>query len=275
MKAKPFGAGGPLVPVIGQGTWPVPDAKALRHGIGLGMTHIDTAEMYGSGRAEEIVADAIRGIDRATLFLVTKVLPENSDEAGVARACDRSLRRLRSDYVDCYLLHWRGDVPIEETMGALERLAAAGKARSIGVSNFDPWDLREASGALHSQRLACNQVLYNLDQRTVEDHELVWAREHGNALVAYTPLGVAAIDRSAKRFAVLAEIAARHGVSARAVALAFLVRDPLTFAIPKASRIEHVEANARAGDLVLTADEIRTIDLAYPKRKRTGPLPTN
>jgi diketogulonate reductase-like aldo/keto reductase len=275
MFQKPFGTGGRQVAAIGQGTWPVPDLEALRNGISLGLTHIDTAEMYGDGESEEIVGKAMAGVPRESLFVVTKVLPRNASAKGVARACERSLRRLRTEYVDCYLIHWRGDVPIEETMGALERLIEDGKTRAIGVSNFDTWDLREASAALSSRRIACDQVLYNLLERTVEDHEVPWAREYGCAIVAYTPLGQPAIDASSKGYRVLAEIGRAHGVTAHAVALAFLILDPIVFAIPKASKIEHVEANARAGGLELTRDEIDAIEGAFPKRKRVGPLPTN
>jgi len=275
VKTKPFGKDGPLVPVIGQGTWPIPDEDALRFGISLGMTHIDTAEMYGDGRSEEIVGKAIRGTPRDRLFIVSKVLPSNATRKGVPQACERSLRRIGTDYLDCYLLHWRGVVPIEETMAALEALVDEGKARSIGVSNLDPWDLREASAAMREHRIACDQVLYNLGQRTIEDHELPWAREHGCAIVAYTPLGQPTLDASRPKNRVLVEIAERHAVTAAAVALAFLVRDPPAFAIPKASRREHVEANAQAGDVRLDADEIAAIDAAFPKRRRTGALPTN
>jgi diketogulonate reductase-like aldo/keto reductase len=272
---RPFGAGGPLVSVIGQGTWPLPDRDALRRGIELGLTHIDTAEMYGDGRSEEIVGEAIAGVPRAGLFLVSKVLPQNADTRGVVRACERSLHRMRTDYLDCYLLHWRGSVPIEETMAALEQLVAAGKVRSLGVSNLDPWDLREAAAALRSHAITCDQVLYNLEQRTIEDHELPWARENGAAIVAYTPLGKPTIDAKKKRYAPIAQIADKHGVTAQAVALAFLTRDERVFAIPKASRIEHVEANAAAAGLILDEDEIAAIDAAHPKRRRVGALPTN
>ena len=275
MRLRQFGDGGPAVPVIGQGTWPMPDRDALRHGISLGMTHIDTAEMYGEGESERIVGDAIADVPRERLFIVTKVLPENADARGVRRSCERSLRRLRTDHVDCYLIHWRAEFPIEETMGALEALVEAGKARSVGVSNFDPWDLREAAAAMRTHRIACDQVLYNVRQRTVEDHELPWCREHGCALVAYTPLGQPHIDGSKPRDRVLAEIGRVHGVGAAAVALAFLVRDHHVFAIPKASTIAHVEENAKAGTLQLTDEEIIAIERAYPKRRRVGPLPTN
>jgi diketogulonate reductase-like aldo/keto reductase len=273
MKHKQFGKDGPLVPVIGQGTWPLPDREALRLGISLGMMHIDTAEMYGSGRSEEIVGDAIAGTPRDKLFLVSKVLPQNATATGVRKACERSLRRMRVEYLDCYLLHWRGDIPIEDTMRGLEQLVDDGMARFIGVSNLDPWDLREAAAGLRNRHIACDQVLYNLRQRTIEDHELPWARENGSCIVAYTPLD--GIPRSGKHASVLEAVAQAHACTAHAVALAFLTRDPLTFAIPKASRPEHVRANAQAGDVTLTAHEIAAIDAAFPKRTRTGPLPTN
>jgi diketogulonate reductase-like aldo/keto reductase len=275
MRRKRFGTHGTLVPVIGQGTWPLPDRDALRFGISLGMTHIDTAEMYGDGRSEEIVGEAIVGVPRDQLFLVSKVLPQHATASGVRKACERSLRRTGTDYFDCYLLHWRGNVPIDETMRGLEDLVEAGMARSIGVSNLDPWDLREAAAGLRKQRIACDQVLYNLRERTIEDHELPWAREAGSCIVAYTPLGGMPGSPSGKGARVLDEIARERGVGAHAVTLAFLTHDPLVFAIPKASRREHVSDNATAGDLQLTAQEVAAIDQAFPKHKRTGPLPTN
>lgn len=272
MKRRPFGPTETLVPIVGQGTWPLPDVAALRHGIELGLTHIDTAEMYGGGRSEELVGEAIASYPRESLFIVSKVLPSNGTAAGVRRACDASLRRLRTDYLDCYLLHWRGDVPLDETMRALEDLVVAKKIRSLGVSNLDPWDLREAAAALQHERIACNQILYNLGERTPEDHELPWSREHASAFVAYTPLARPRMTASER---ILEEIATVHGVTSEAVALAFLLRDPLAFVIPKANTIAHVSANAAATDLELSASEIDRIDLAYPKKKRIGPLPTN
>jgi diketogulonate reductase-like aldo/keto reductase len=253
----------------------VPDVDSLRRGIEVGLTHIDTAEMYGAGRSEELVGKAIRGIERATLFIVSKVLPQHADAAGVMRACERSLRKLGTEYLDCYLLHWRGAVPLAETMSALERLVESGKIRSLGVSNLDPWDLREAAGALRSARICCDQVLYNLAERTIEDHELPWAREYGCAIVAYTPLGQPVLDPRDAKFAVLTDIAGRRGVTPHAVALSYLTRDPLVFAIPKAAGFAHVEANAAALTLDLTPNEIAAINAAHPNRVRVGPLPTN
>jgi diketogulonate reductase-like aldo/keto reductase len=272
MKRRKFGSTGFDVSIVGQGTWPVPNRDALRRGIDLGMTHVDTAEMYGDGRSEEVVGEAISPYSRESLFIVSKVLPSNGTSRGVARACERSLRRLKTDYLDCYLLHWRGDVDLAETMEALEALLDAGKIRSLGVSNLDPWDLREAASALRRARIACNQILYNLGERTPEAHEFPWARENASAFVAYTPL---ARPSSPAGERVLGEIAARRGVTPEAVVLAFLTRDPLAFVIPKANSLAHVEANAAAGDLVLDAGEIAEIDAAYPARERSGALPTN
>ncbi len=272
MRQRVFGTTGRSVAIVGQGTWPVPERDALRRGIDLGLTHIDTAEMYGEGRSEEIVGEAIAPYPRESLFIVSKVLPSNATPRGIVRACEASLRRLGTDYLDCYLLHWRGDPSLADAMRGLEGLVRAGKIRSLGVSNLDPWDLREARGALEREPIACNQVLYNLGERTIEDHEEPWAREHGAALVAYTPLGR---PRGARGEAVLAEIALAHGATVEAIALAFLLRFENAFVIPKANRIAHVEANARAADIVLHADEIAAIDRAYPVRERTGALPTN
>jgi len=279
MRQRLFGTTGVEVSVVGQGTWPVPDITALRRGIDLGMTHIDTAEMYGNGRSEEIVGEAIRGIVRERLFLVTKVLPENGGRDRLIRSCEASLRRLGVDEIDLYLLHWRGDVDLAETMEGLERLVESGKTRAIGVSNLDPWDLREASAALSTVPIACDQVLYNLAERTVEEHELPWLREHGAALVAYTPLagvpGSDATGSARSQRAALEEIAAAHRVTPQVVALAFLLRDPQVFVIPKAAQIPHVEANALAGECVLTDEETTLLERLFPRRTRRGALPMN
>jgi diketogulonate reductase-like aldo/keto reductase len=280
MIERAFGSGGRNVPIVGQGTWNVPlragrDAaiRALRAGIDAGMVHIDTAEMYGDGGAETFVGDAIADLPREALFLVSKVLPSNASYAGTIAACERSLRRLRTDYLDCYLLHWRGGTPLAETMRAMETLAAEGKIRTLGVSNFDVADLQEAQAALTRERIACNQVLYHLGERTVEAHELPYCREHGIALVAYTPFGRGDwSDANGARD--LAAIATAHGVTAHAVILAFLTRTDGTFAIPKAASVEHVRANAAGGELRLNSDEIATIERAFPLRARRGGLPT-
>jgi len=266
--------------VIGQGTWNVPvrgaaadDAKrALRRGIELGMVHVDTAEMYGDGASERLIGEAIRDLPREQLFLVSKVLPSNATFEGTTAACERSLRNLGVEYLDCYLLHWRGEVPLGETMRALEQLVADGKIRALGVSNFDVGDLEEGRRALERERIACNQVLYHLGERSTEAHEFAYCREHGIAIVGYTPFGRG--DWSdAPGARVVGRIAKARGVSAHAVILAFLTRDPIAFTIPKASNAAHVEENAR-GDMRLDAAEIAAIAEAFPVRRRRGGIPT-
>jgi diketogulonate reductase-like aldo/keto reductase len=279
--ARPFGPLDRQVPIVGQGTWNVPlrgehadEAKrALRRGVELGMVHIDTAEMYGDGGAERLVGEAIRGLPREQLFIVSKVLPSHAGYEDAQRACEASLERLGTSYLDCYLLHWRGSVPLGETMRALEKLVADGKIRALGVSNFDVADLEEAQAALEREPIACNQVLYNLGERTVEQHELPFCREHRIAVVAYTPFGRGDwSDGSGAR--TLDEIARKHDATPHQVILAFLTRDPIAFAIPKAATVEHTEENAGAGDLRLDGDDIDAIDSAFPVRRRRGGLPT-
>jgi len=279
--ARPFGPLDREVPIVGQGTWNVPlrggradEAKrALRRGVELGMVHIDTAEMYGDGGAEQVVGEAIRGLPREQLFIVSKVLPSNATFEGTLRACDASLARLGTTYLDCYLLHWRGSVPLGETMRALEKLVADGKIRALGVSNFDVADLEEAQTVLEREPIACNQVLYHLGERTVEDHELPYCREHRIAIVAYTPFGRGDwADGPGAR--TLEQVARKHGATPHQVILAFLTRDPLGFAIPKAATVEHTEENAGAGDLRLDEADIDAIDRAFPIRRRRGGLPT-
>jgi len=279
--ARPFGPLARAVPIVGQGTWNVPvrgaaadeATRALRAGIELGMVHLDTAEMYGDGAAETLLGEAIRGLPRESLFVVSKVLPSNATYAGTIAACERSLARLKLDYLDCYLLHWRGVTPLRETMRAFERLIADGKIRSLGVSNFDVDDLREAQNALEREPIACNQVLYHLNERTIEDHEMPYAREHGIATVGYTPFGRGAYER-APGYPVLAELAARRGATPRQIVLAFLSRLTDTFVIPKAATVAHARENAAAGDLELTADEVTAIERAFPIGRRRGGLPS-
>ncbi len=278
MKYKPFDSTGVEVPVIGQGTWNMPESgarlkeaqRAIRRGIELGMVHIDTAEMYGAGRVEELLGETIRGIPREKLFIATKVLPSNASYQGTLNAADRSLERLRCGYLDLYLLHWPGSYPIEETMGAFERLVEIGKTRFVGVSNFEAGEMIEAASYLRATPLACNQVLYHLGERGVEHAVLPTARERGIAIVAYTPFGRASFLRSSGS-EVLEPIARKHGATARQVALAFLSRDPAVFTIPKAARVEHVEENAGAGELELDSEDVAAIDAAFP-RGRPGPL---
>ncbi len=281
MLTRAFGRGGPGVPVIGQGTWNVPlrgsaraeAQRALRAGIELGIVHVDTAEMYGDGGAETFVGEAIAGLPRERLFLVSKVLPYNASYTGTLAACHASMKRMGVDYLDCFLLHWRGSEPLEETMRALEQLVAAGDIRSLGVSNFDVDDLRAAQAVLRRERIACNQVLYHLGERTIEAHELPYCREAGIALVAYTPFGRGEWQ-DGPGAPVLARIAAAHGASVHAVILAFLTREEGTFAIPKAAQLEHARDNAAGGTLRLSAEEIAAVDRAFPARRRRGGLPT-
>ncbi len=280
MIVRPFGPTGREVPVVGQGTWNIPlrgdradEAKrALLRGIELGMVHIDTAEMYGDGGSERLVGEAIRGLPREQLFLVSKVLPSHATYEGTIRACDATLKRMGVEYLDGYLLHWRGNVPLGETMRALEQLVDDGKIRALGVSNFEVDDLEEARVALERVPIACNQVLYHLGERTVEQHELPYCREHGIAMVGYTPFGRGDwTDRPGAH--AIEEIARKHGATPRQVILAFLTRDPIAFVIPKASTIAHVEENAGAGDLRLDDGDVAAIDAAFPVRRRRGGLP--
>jgi len=254
---------GVQVPVLGQGTWNLrgPEAvKALRAGLDLGLTHIDTAEMYGT---EETVAQAIEG-RRDEVFLVSKVLPSNATRRGTVQACEKSLERLRTDRLDCYLLHWPGSHPLEGTIAAFEELRAAGKIRSYGVSNFDEEQLRDAA---RLGTIACNQVLYNLSERHSEARVLPVCRELRIAMVGYSPFD------GLPEGGALAEVAAELEATPRQVALAFLTRLPATFAIPKASRVAHVRENAAAASLKLSAKQIARLDKAYPVHIRRE-LPT-
>ena len=277
MRSRQFGANGPQVPVIGQGTWYIDRGDrssavaALRRGIDLGMTHIDTAEMYGD--AELVIADAIAG-RRDDIFLVSKVLPSNASRRGTIAACERSLKRLKTDRLDCYLLHWRGSYPLAETVAAFEQLVSAGKIRSWGVSNFDADDLDEMLDVAGEGKIACNQVLYHLKERAIEHAVIPWCRQHGTAVVAYSPFGHDDFPSSrSKPGEVLRAIAETHGASPREVALAFLTRDLGLLAIPKASSPEHAADNAAAGELVLGRDEIAALDKAFPLGTRPRSLP--
>jgi diketogulonate reductase-like aldo/keto reductase len=277
MRQQPFGKGGPQVSLIGQGTWYLDrgDRKraiaALQRGIELGMTHIDTAEMYGD--AELVIADAIAG-KRDGLFLVSKVLPSNASRRGTITACERSLKRLNTDRLDCYLLHWRGSYPLEDTVAAFEELMSAGKIRSWGVSNFDADDLDQLLAVSGKGRIACNQVLYHLQERAIEHAVIPWCEKHGVAVVAYSPFGHNEFPSPrSKGGEVLQSIADAHKATPRQVALAFLARAPGVFPIPKASSAEHAAENAGAGSLSLGASEIAAIDRAFPRGPKPRGLP--
>lgn len=279
MQPRPFGLTKRQVSVIGQGTWYIDNAKrgaaiaTLRMGLDRGLTHIDTAEMYGSGAAEEVVGEAIAG-RRDEVFLVSKVLPQNASRKGTVTACERSLKYLRTDRLDCYLLHWRGSLPLAETVAAFESLRTTGKILSWGVSNFDTDDLDDMLEVSGEGRIACNQALYHLQERAIEHAVIPWCERHGVAVVAYSPFGH---DRfpgpRTTGGQVLAKIAESHGATPRQVALAFLTRHASTFAIPKASRPENAADNAAAGDLKLTKAEIDAIDAAFPRGPRRASLP--
>lgn len=277
MNTHPFGKTGANVSVVGQGTWYLDhgDRKramaALRRGLDLGMTHIDTAEMYGD--AELVIADAIAG-RRDEVFLVSKVLPSNASRRGTITACERSLKRLKTDHLDSYLLHWRGSYPLEDTVAAFEDLVKSGKIKSWGVSNFDADDLDEILDVAGEGRIACNQVLYHLKERAIEHAVIPWCERHGVAVVAYSPFGHDDFpDVRSKGGAVLGRIAEARRATPRQVALSFLTRATTVFAIPKASSAEHASENAAAGDLVLTKDEIAALDAAFPRGSKPRSLP--
>jgi diketogulonate reductase-like aldo/keto reductase len=276
---RPFGPLQREVSIIGQGTWhieerdPTSAIAALRRGVDLGLNHIDAAEMYGDGDAEELVGAAVAG-RRDEVFLVSKVLPQNASRRGTMLACERSLARLRTDRLDCYLLHWRGSYPLEETFAAFEALRGEGKVLSYGVSNFDVPDLEEAWKIAGGSDIVCNQVLYHVQERAIEHAVLPWCERHGLAVTAYSPLGHGNFpSERTPGGRVLAEIAQARDATPRQIALAFLTRRPSVFATPKASSVKHVEENAGASEIELSEAEIARIDAAFPRGPRPRRLP--
>lgn len=275
-----FGTTRRQVAPIGQGTWKIDDSAAdsavaaLRRGLDLGLTHIDTAEMYGSGASESIIGKAIQG-RRDEVFLVSKVLPNHASKKGTLAACEKSLAHLHTDRLDCYLLHWRGSVPLEETIAAFETLAHQGKILSWGVSNFDVEDLAEVAAIAGAGHPACNQVLYHLRERAIEHAVLPWCRKNASAVVAYTPFGQspAIFEGESNSARVLREIADAHDATPRQVALCFLLRHPQTFVIPKAADIAHVTENAGANAVQLSDSDISKIDAAFPVGRAPRQLP--
>jgi diketogulonate reductase-like aldo/keto reductase len=267
---RPFGTMPDLVPVIGQGTWLLGDARgrggevaALRAGIAAGATHIDTAEYYGA--AEDMVGEAIKGLRREELFIVSKVMPSNGSFKGTIRACEATLRKLGTSYLDVYLLHWRGGIPLEETMSALEALVDQGKIRALGVSNFNVSDLEEAESALTSGRIVCNQVLYHLEERHIDGGLVDYCAKQNIAVVGYSPFGHGQFPRAGSAEGkALAAVAARHGATPRQVALAFLSRKAPLFTIPKSSSVAHTNENVGALSLHLSPEDIAAIDAAFP-----------
>lgn len=274
MERRKFGWTDVEVPVVGLGTWMIGGdraAEALRAGLDLGMTHIDTAEMYGNGSAEELVGEVIKG-RRREVFLVSKVLPSNASHQGTLRACERSLRRLRTDYLDLYLLHWPGSHPLADTMRAMEDLVRNGLIRFIGVSNFDVEEVQAAERALRRERLACNQVLYHLRSRGIERKLIPYCREREIAVVGYSPYGHGDFPSGDSRGGqVLGRIAARRGKTPRQVALRFLTRGGV-FAIPKSGSAGHTRENAGGAGWSLTPEDLREIDAAFPAPSRDVPL---
>jgi diketogulonate reductase-like aldo/keto reductase len=280
MQTRAFGSDGQAVSVIGQGSWqlersPRAALRALRRGIDLGLTHIDTAAIYGDGLAERLVGRAVTGL-RDRVFLVSKIDPQQASRQGTVRACEQSLRRLRIDRLDAYLLHWVGPHPLAETIEGFEALVTAGKIGCWGVSNFDEIRLAEALAIAGPGRIACNQVLYHLGQRAIEHAVLPFCHDHGIALVAYSPFGAgapAALGAGAHGGQVLARVAHAHGATIRQVALAFLTHRPGTLVIPKAADPAHVEENAGARALTLGEADLTAIARAFPLGKRQWGVP--
>jgi diketogulonate reductase-like aldo/keto reductase len=277
MEHRQFGPLQAQVSVIGQGSWYIARGDrtraitALRRGLDLGMNHIDTAEMYDG--AEALIGEAIAG-RRDEAFLVSKVLPSNASRERTRRACEKSLAKLKTDHLDCYLLHWRGEHPLAETFEALAALKQEGKILSYGVSNFDAEDLREALAITGKGKIVCNQVLYHLQQRAIEHEVIPFCEQHDIAVVAYSPFGHDSFPApNSAGGKVLGEIAAKYRASPRQVALAFLTRQKSVFPIPKAGSPEHAEDNAAAGRLKLNDDEIAKIDRAFPRGPKPRSLP--
>lgn len=269
------------IPVLGQGTWMMGDDRsqrrseieALRLGLDLGMTLIDTAEMYGEGKAEELIGEAIKGYDRKDIFIVTKVYPHNASRRGAVEACARSLRRLQTDYIDLYLLHWRGNVPLLETLEAFQSLKEKGEIRGYGVSNFDVDDMEEAFSLTGGEAFATNQVLYNLAHRGIEWDLMPWCRRRDIPIMAYSPLGNnAAEQHEIFRDRNIKTVAARHDVTPAQIALAWLLRHPDIVVIPKASRSEHVRANRAALDIQLSDRDLKELDQTFPAPHRKTSL---
>ncbi|MCG9892186.1 MAG: aldo/keto reductase [Thermosynechococcaceae cyanobacterium MS004] len=266
---------GQSIPVLGMGTWRMGESSkhhtaevaALRHGIDFGLTLIDTAEMYGEGGAEIVVGEAIAH-QRSSVFLVSKFYPHNATRQGTIAACERSLKRLKTDYLDLYLLHWRSSVPLAETLEALQTLKQAGKIRDYGVSNFDADDMAEAMGLPNGQAIATNQVLYNLTRRGVEWDLLPWCRAHQIPVMAYSPVEQGRL----LGHPTLQTIAQQHGVSAAQIAIAWLLHQEQVIVIPKSSSINHVEENLAALDLQLSLKDLNMLNASFRPPSKRIPL---
>ena len=272
---------GAEVPALGLGTWYLGDdagrrareIAALRTGIEKGMTLIDTAEMYGGGRSERLVGEAIKGTERGRLFIVSKVLPNNAGRRGIFRSCEESLQRLGTDYLDLYLLHWRGSVPLAETVECMEKLESDGMIRGWGVSNFDTDDMEELRRVKGGDGCLVNQVLYHAASRGIEYSLLPQMRERGVALLAYCPLAQGgSLRRGLFRSRALNDIAVRRGATVAQILLAWAIRGGNTVAIPRSSSPEHTAENAGADAIELTAEELAAIDREFAPPRRKEPL---
>ncbi len=267
--------GGDEVVALGQGTWRMGERRAarkdevaaLRHGIACGMTLIDTAEMYGSGGAERVVGEAIRG-QRDRVYLVSKVLPSNAGRKRMKRACETSLKRLGTDYLDLYLLHWRGGVSLDETIEGFLALKEDGKIRRFGVSNFDTGDMEELWETSGGPGCQTNQILYNLKRRWPEASLMPWSRHNRQPLMIYSPLEQGRLPAGGA----LGAIAAARGVTTMQVALAWVLRHEDVFVVPKASLVVHVDANLGALDITLSDDELAALDKDFPPPEGGAPL---
>ena len=266
---------GEKVPSLGQGTWNIGDRstrrrdeiEAVQVGVDMGMTLIDTAEMYGNGASEQLVAEAIAG-RRDEMFLVDKVMPQHASRRGTVKACDGSLRHLKTDRIDLYLLHWRGSIPLQETLEAFDELIAAGKIRYWGVSNFDVDDMEELSALRPHDPPATNQVLYNLTRRGIEHGLLPWCQRHRIPIMAYSPVEQGRLLKNRQ----LQAIAERRDATAAQVALAWVLRHDGVIAIPKAGNPDHVRQNRAAADLELSPDDLSELDAIFPAPSRPTPL---
>ena len=266
---------GTRVPALGLGTWKMgedvrqraQEVRALQTGMDLGATLIDTAEMYGSGRAEEVVAAAVKG-RRDSAYLVSKVLPQNASRAGTVKACEASLKRLKTDRLDLYLLHWRGQVPFAETMAGFDDLMQAGKIRGFGVSNLDLKELGEWLAVSRADKTLANQMQYSLDQRGIDFDLLPWCLDRRIALMAYCPLSQGRVPETP----VIKRVAERHRATPAQIMLAWVLRHEHVIAIPKSSRPERVRENVKAADIVLSAEDLMELDREFPPPRKPQPL---
>ena len=266
---------GQSLPMLGMGTWRMgensqyfeDEVNALRHGLDLGFSLIDTAEMYGEGGAEEVIAEAIKG-RRQSVFLVSKVYPHNASRESAIAACNRSLKRLNTDYIDLYLLHWRGTYPLSETLKAFQQLQQQGKIRDYGVSNFDTDDMEEALKTNGGEAIVTNQVLYNLSRRGIERNLLPWCTNRQIPIMAYSPIEQGRILKNSA----LQKIAKERAESTAQLAIAWLLHRPNVIVIPKSSRLEHIKQNYATQEIALSPQEIETLEAAFPAPSRSIPL---